>query len=69
VSTSLRFPARRDGHEANGQIVFSYIDGYVWISWPGGPAAVRVGKYEAATAAMRDFLAQCEVGERLGSRG
>jgi len=65
MSGSWSFADRRGGPERNDNIVFSYVDGYVWMSWPGAVAAVRVGTYEAATAAMQDFLAQCELGERL----
>ena len=67
MSANISFPGRDDRDEPNDNIVFSYIDGYVWMSWPGAVAAVRVGTYEAATAAMQDFLAQCELGERLAS--
>jgi len=58
-----------DGNGLNkpNDLIFSYIDGHVWMSRPG-EEAVRVGSYEVATASMRDFLAQCEIGERLASR-
>ena len=67
MGASLGFADGYDGNEPNDNIVFSYIDGFVWLSWPGAPAAVRVGTCHAATAAMRDFLAQCELGERLAN--
>jgi hypothetical protein len=51
----------------NDDVIFSYIDGHVWMSWPGHQGRVRVGNYEVATASMRDFLAQCDLGERLAS--
>ena len=53
--------------EARCEVIFSFVDGFVWASWPGGVSMVRVGRYEAVTASMRDFLAQCELGERLTS--
>jgi hypothetical protein len=36
---------------------------------PGSVAAVRVGAYEKALAAMQEFLAQSEVGEQLVKAG
>jgi hypothetical protein len=67
MGSSLGFGARSDGNEYDDEIVFSYIEGYVWMSWPGAVGAVRVGPYQASTEAMRDFLAQCELGERLAN--
>lgn len=46
-------------------VVFSFLEGFVWASWPGTVSMVRVGSLETAKAAMMDFLAQCEVAERL----
>jgi hypothetical protein len=51
--------------EPNSEVIFSLMEGFVWASWPGAVSIVRVGRYQAVTASMRDFLAQCEVGERL----
>lgn len=51
--------------DPSGDVIFSFVDGYVWASWPGSVSMVRVGGYEAAKTAMLDFLAQCEVAERL----
>ena len=51
--------------EPNSEVIFSFTDGFVWASWPGAVSMVRVGRYETVTASMRDFLAQCDVGERL----
>ena len=50
-----------------GHVIFSCIDNFVWASWPGAVSMVRVGGYEAVTAAMREFLAQGELGERLAN--
>ena len=49
----------------SGEVIFSFVDGFVWLSWPGAVSAVRVGEYQAVTDAMRDFLSQCEIGDRL----
>ncbi len=46
-------------------LIFSLVDGFVWASWPGTTASVKLGNQESVTAVMRDFLAQCELGERL----
>jgi hypothetical protein len=50
---------------AIGDIIFSLVDGFVWACWPGTSASVRLGEHEPVTAMMRDFLAQCDLGERL----
>jgi hypothetical protein len=47
------------------EIVFSLADDFVWASWPGSPSAVCLGRCDMVSAMMRDFLFQCEVGERL----
>ena len=46
------------------QMIFSLRDGYVWVSWPQGQA-VKLGRHEAVSAMMRDFLAQDALGKRL----
>ena len=69
MSANISFPGRDDRDERNDNIVFSYIDGYVWMGWPGHEGRVRVGSYEATAASMRDFLAQCELAERLTRNG
>lgn len=56
-----------DWADCSGDVFFSFVDGFVWASWPGGSQMVKVGRYDAATAAMRDFLAQCELGDRLAN--
>lgn len=63
----MTFAYRADGHVSDETVVFSYIDGYVWMSWPGAEAVVRVGKYEAVMESMKDFLAQSELGRRLAA--
>jgi hypothetical protein len=52
------------GHSKEG-LIFSLRDGFVWASWPGTTASVKLGNQDCVTAVMRDFLAQCELGERL----
>jgi hypothetical protein len=47
-------------------IIFSMVDGTVWVSWPGKSGSVELGHSDAVTYMMRDFLAQCELGERMG---
>lgn len=46
-------------------LILSLVDGFVWVCWPGTSASVRLGNHEPVIAVMRDFLAQCELGERL----
>lgn len=46
-------------------VIFSYVDGFVWASWPGAGPKLRLGRYGTVTAEMNDFLAQCELGEKL----
>ena len=50
-------------------VIFSSRDGYVWVSWPGAEAAVRLGRHETVAAVMRDFLAQDALGIRLTKHG
>jgi hypothetical protein len=52
---------------AIGAIIFSLVDGFVWVCWPGTSASVRLGNHELVVAMMRDFLAQCDLGERLAN--
>jgi hypothetical protein len=56
------------GRDPDGEVIFSFIDGFVWASWPGAVSMVRIGRYEAVLAAMHDFVAQCELGDRLLNR-
>jgi hypothetical protein len=56
-----------DMGDATTAIIFSFADGFVWASWPGTAAKVRLGRHENVTAMMRDFLAQSELGERLAN--
>ena len=51
-----------------GSVVFSLIDGKVWASWLGANGSVMLGSHAEVTYMMRDFLAQCDIGERLISR-
>jgi|KBSMisStaDraftv2_1062788.scaffolds.fasta_scaffold2745647_1 hypothetical protein len=50
-------------------IVFSLADGVVWASWPEKTGWVELGPYNDVTEMMRNFLAQCELGERMAARG
>jgi len=50
-------------------IVFSLADGVVWASWPEKTGWVELGPYNDGTHMMRNFLAQCELGERMAARG
>jgi len=52
-------------HSPKDDLVFSLADGFVWASWPGTVASIRLGDEASVTAVMRDFLAQCELGHRL----
>jgi hypothetical protein len=63
VSCSDRFNGQANGDE----VIFSFVDGFVWLSWPGAVSKVRVGGYENVTTAMQDFLAQCQLAERLAN--
>ncbi|MCH8616016.1 hypothetical protein LZ016_07875 [Sphingomonas sp. SM33] len=56
-------PDRRSVPE--DEIIFSLRDGYVWASWPGTNASVRLGRYEMVPAMMRDFLEQDALGQRM----
>jgi hypothetical protein len=49
-------------------LVFSLADGIVWVSWPGTTARVQLGHYDGVTDMMRNFLAQCELGERMSKK-
>jgi hypothetical protein len=50
------------------EMILSLVDDFVWASWSVAVPKVRLGKYENVAATMRDFLAQCELGERLATR-
>ena len=47
------------------EIIFSLLEGYVLVSWPGTDASVRLGRHEMVAAMMEDFLAQDALGKRL----
>jgi hypothetical protein len=49
-------------------VVFSLADGYVWANWPGTVASIKLGRHEAVTAMMQDFLDQNALGERLAQK-
>ena len=58
----------RDNEVAVGEIIFSLIDDAVWASWPGKEGSVELGRADAVSYMMRDFVAQCDLGERLSDR-
>jgi hypothetical protein len=49
-------------------LIFSLNGSTVSVSWPGRPGSVELGDCETVAYMMRDFLAQCELGERLARR-
>ena len=49
-------------------IIFSLVDDTVWASWPDKSGSVALGPSDEVTYMMRDFLAQCELGEQLGRK-
>ena len=51
-----------------GMIVFSMADDTVLASWPGKKGSLALGPTDAVTYMMRDFLAQCELGERMARK-
>ena len=55
----------RNFSHPNEDLLFSLDDGFVWASWPGTTACVRLGRQDAVIAGMYEFLAQCEVAKRL----
>ena len=55
----------KDEESDLGAIIFSLVDEVVWASWLGVSAQVKLGPREAVIYMMRDFLAQCDLGERL----
>ena len=65
MGRSRRFSDRYNNGGLNDGVIFSYVDGFVWLSWPGSVSMVRVGEYQAVATAMQDFMAQCELAERL----
>jgi hypothetical protein len=57
------------GNDPNAEVVFSFVDGFVWVSRLGGKPMVRLGSYENVLAGMEDFIAQSELGKWLENRG
>ena len=57
-----------DALQSTAEVVFSWVDGFVWASWPGTDASVKLGKCGPVTAMMQNFLDQCELGERLARK-
>jgi len=59
-------PTARAG--ASDEVIFSLVEGFVWVCWPGTSVSTRLGSECGITDAMRMFLAQGLVGERLANR-
>jgi len=58
-------PSDGYGSSQHGDVIFSFLDGFVWASWPNTGPKLRLGRYETVKAEMRDFLSQCDLGVRL----
>ncbi len=56
-----------DNDPSLGTIIFSLVNETVLASWHGKSEFVELGPLEAVTYMMRDFLAQCDLGERLAT--
>ena len=54
-----------DGRRANPEIIFSLVESHVWASWLGSSVMVRLGRLEGVASMMRDFLAHCDLADRL----
>lgn len=50
-------------------VIFSVENGFVFAYLPGKSAPVALGETGTVTYMMRDFLAQCDLVERLGLPG
>jgi hypothetical protein len=49
-----------------GMVIFSLANDIVWVSWPDTEnEAVALGPHDDVLFMMRDFLAQCDLGECL----
>lgn len=64
MATKPTLLGSENGH-LKDDLIFSLTEGYVWASWPGTVASVKLGTQATVRAVMRDFLAQCELGDRL----
>jgi hypothetical protein len=66
-------PGRDDGSNfefhPTAEVIFSLSEGFVWVSWPGSDASVKLGRCQPVTEMMQDFLDQCALGERLARKG
>lgn len=49
-------------------VIFSLERGQAWASWTGSKSRLRLGPEEEVAEMMHDFLAQLELGKRLGAR-
>jgi hypothetical protein len=48
-----------------GSVIFSLLDGQVWVSWTGVAYRVKLGCAAEVEAMMRDYLKQSECADRL----
>lgn len=48
-------------------VIFSLNNGLVWAHLPNGMAPIPMGDSDTVIYMMRDFLAQCDLGGRLGN--
>ncbi|MFL6735103.1 MAG: hypothetical protein ACJ8EY_10455 [Sphingomicrobium sp.] len=48
-------------------IIFSLVEERVWASWPATNGLLELGPSDAVIYMMRDFIAQCDLGEHLSS--
>jgi len=46
VGQRINYSNGHGGDAPETNVIFSYIDGYVWMSWPGYEGRVRVGPCE-----------------------
>ena len=60
LSDRRRFDRRKE------DLVFSSSNGFVFVSWPGTCASVKLGTNQAVSEVMRNFLATNEIAKRLG---
>lgn len=58
----------KDDGSAPNSIIFSMRENAVWASWPGTERSVRLGPCQPVIYMMRDFVAQCDLADRLARR-
>ena len=50
------------------EIIFSLIEGHVYVSWPGTVGSLKLGTHQAVSAMMEDFLEQNALSQRLNGQ-